>query len=227
MSSIGQPAVDRESVAEPESLRDLAVARSIQKARARAEHRTALLIDAALDLVAERGSLEFTVQEVVARAHLSLHAFYQLFEGKDALTEAVLEESLERGVLALRELVEAEHDPMGRLRAFVVGYYELATSSRQPMLGSGHAFRQLALHLSAVAPAKSWKTFRPLRVLAYELLRAAAAEHGVRSDLDIDLLAGFILLSVSTMTELAIDEPDQRWPDGEQLWQLVAQGVAS
>ena len=39
-----------------------------------AEHRTTLLIDAALDLVAERGSLEFTVQEVVARAQLSLHA---------------------------------------------------------------------------------------------------------------------------------------------------------
>ena len=93
------------------------------------------------------------------------------------------------------------------------------------MLGSGHAFRMLALHLSAVAPAKSWKTYRPLRVLAYELLRAAAAEHEVRSDLDIDRLAGFILLSVSAVTELAIDEPEQRWPDGEQLWQLVAQGV--
>jgi hypothetical protein len=132
---------------------------------------------------------------------------------------------LERGVLALRELVDQETEPIDRLRAFVVGYHDLATSSRQPMLGSGHAFRQLALHLSAVAPAKSWKTFRPLRVLAYELLRAAAHTDEVRTDLDIDLLAGFILLSVSSMTELAIDEPEQRWPDGGQLWQLIAQGV--
>jgi AcrR family transcriptional regulator len=225
VSSVGHPAFDREAVAEPESLRDLAVARSIQKARDRAEHRTTVLIDAALDLVAERGSLEFTVQEVVARAQLSLHAFYQLFEGKDSLIEAVLEESLERGVLALRDLVEEETEPIDRLRAFVIGYFELATSSGQPMLGSGHAFRMLALHLSAVAPAKSWKTYRPLRVLAYELLRAAAAEHEVRSDLDIDRLAGFILLSVSAVTELAIDEPEQRWPDGEQLWQLIARGV--
>lgn len=224
MSSLGEPALARD-LAEPESLRELAVARSIQKARDRAEHRTSLLIDAALDLVAERGSLEFTVQEVVARAQLSLHAFYQLFEGKEALTEAVLEESLERGVLALRELVDEETDPIDRLRAFVMGYFELATSSGQPMLGSGHAFRQLSLHLSAVAPAKSWKTFRPLRVLAYELLRAAAADESVRSDLDIDRLAGFILLSVSAVTELAIDEPDQRWPDAQQLWLLIAQGV--
>ena len=93
------------------------------------------------------------------------------------------------------------------------------------MLGTGHAFRLLAIHLSAVAPAKSWKTFRPLRVLAYELLRAAAGEDAVRSDLEIDLLAGFILSSVSSMTELAIDEPDHRWPDGDQLWQLIADGI--
>ena len=141
------------------------------------------------------------------------------------MTEAVLEESLERGVLALRELVDAEHEPIARLRAFVVGYHELALSSRQPVLGTGHAFRMLAIHLSAVAPAKSWKTFRPLRVLAYELLRAAVVEGELRTDLEIDLLAGFILSSVSTMTELAIDEADSRWPDGNQLWQLVAKGI--
>jgi AcrR family transcriptional regulator len=208
-----------------ETLRDLAVARSLHKARTRAEQRTTRFIDAALDLVAERGTLEFTVQDVVARAGLSVHAFYHLFESKEALSEAVLEESLERGVLALRELVDAEQAPMDRLRIFVVGYFDLATSSRQPTLGTGHAFRLLALHLSAVSPTKPWKAFRPLRVLAYELLRAAAAEHDIRTDLDLDLLAGFVLSSVSTMTELAIDEPDARWPDGEQLWQLIAGGI--
>jgi AcrR family transcriptional regulator len=225
VATLGHPRLDDEPDVEQETLRDLAVARSIGKARARAEERTTLLIDAALDLVAERGTLEFTVQEIVARAHLSAHAFYQLFESKEALTEAVLEESLERGVLALRELVDVEHEPIDRLRAFVVGYYDLATSSRQPMLGTGHAFRMLAIHLSAVAPAKSWKTFRPLRVLAYELLRDTAGEDAVRSDLEIDLLAGFILSTVSSMTELAIDESDHRWPDGEQLWQLIADGI--
>ena len=62
-------------------------------------------------------------------------------------------------------------------------------------------------------------------MLAYELLRATAGEDAVRSDLEIDLLAGFILSTVSSMTELAIDEPDHRWPDGEQLWQLIADGI--
>ena len=47
----------------------------------------------------------------------------------------------------------------------------------------------------------------------------------MRTDLDIDLLAGFVLLSMLTLTRLTIDEPEQRWPDGEQLWELIAQGV--
>ena len=208
-----------------QSRRDVVVERSIHKARARAEERTSLLIDAALDLVAERNSLEFTVQEVVDRTKLSLHAFYQLFESKDSLVEAVLEQSLERGVLILRERVERETQPIDRLRAFVVGYFELATQSRQPVFGSGQAFTEFSVHLDVAAPAKSWSAYRPLRILAYDLLRAAIDDGSIRSDLDTDFLAGFLLLSVRSVTELAIAGIGTASPTGEQLWQLVADGI--
>jgi AcrR family transcriptional regulator len=209
-----------------QSRRDVAVERSIHKARARAEERTSRLIDAALDLVAERNSLEFTVQEVVDRAKLSLHAFYQLFESKDRLVEAVLEQSLERGTQILRERVDRETVPIDRLRAFVVGYFELATQSRQPVLGSGSAFTEFAVHLDAAAPAKAWNAYRPLRILAYDLLRAAIDDGSIRSDLDTDLLAGFFLSSVRSVTEITIAGTSTATASGEQLWQLVAHGVA-
>lgn len=208
------------------SSRDVAVERSLQKARTRAEERTNLLIDATLDLVAERNSLEFTVSEVVDLTKLSLHAFYQLFESKDQLVEAVLEASLERGVAVLRDRVELETRPIDRLRAFVVGYFELATESRKPVLGSGHAFTAFSIHLDAAAPAKAWNAYRPLRVLAYDLLRAAIDDGSVRSDLDTDLLAAFFLSSVRTLTEITIAGAGAACPRGEQLWQLVADGVA-
>jgi AcrR family transcriptional regulator len=208
------------------SLRDVAVERSIEKARARAQERTTRLVDAGLDLVAERESLEFTLQEVVDRAHLSLHAFYQLFESKDALVEAVLEESLERGVAELRQRIDVEVLPLARLRAFVVGYYELATESRRPIFGSGAAFTIFSVHLDHAAPAKAWNAYRPLRVLAYELLRAAVDVGSVRADLDADLLATFLLSSVRTMTEMTIAGTGAAQPTGEELWQLVAGGVA-
>jgi AcrR family transcriptional regulator len=208
-----------------QSGRDVAVERSIQKARARAEERTARLIDATLDLVAERNSLEFTVQEVVDRTKLSLHAFYQLFESKDLLVEAALEESLVRGVLRLRELVDAQTRPIDRLRAFVVGYYDLATHSAQPVLGAGQAFSEFSVHLDMAAPVKAWNAYRPLRLLAYDLLRAAIDDGSIRSDLDADLLAAFLLLSVRTVTELTLAGTSTANPTGEQLWQLVAGGI--
>jgi AcrR family transcriptional regulator len=208
------------------SLRDVAVARSIEKARARAQERTTRFVDAALDLVAERESLEFTLQEVVDRARLSLHAFYQLFESKDALVEAVLEESLERGVTELRARIDVEVLPLARLRAFVVGYYELATESRQPIFGSGAAFTIFSVHLDHAAPSKAWGAYRPLRVLAYELLRAAIDDGSIRSDLDTDLLATFLLASVRTMTEMTIAGSGAAQPTGDELWRLVAEGMA-
>lgn len=209
------------------SLRDVAVERSIEKARARAQERTTRFVDAALDLVAERQSLEFTLQEVVERARLSLHAFYQLFESKDTLVETVLEASLERGVEELRTGIDAEVLPLARLRAFVVRYYELATESRRPMLGSGAAFTIFSVHLEHASPSKAWDAYRPLRVLAYELLRAAIADGTIRSDLDPDILATFLLSTVRTMTEMAIAGSGSAHPTGEELWQLVADGMTT
>jgi AcrR family transcriptional regulator len=211
----------------PGSPRDLAVARSTQKARERAEVRTSLLIDAALDLVAERESLEFTVQELVDRTKLSLHAFYQLFESKDILIEAVLEESLQRGVLVLRDIVAVETTPIDRLRAFVVAYFDLVTRSSQPLLGSGAAFQEFRVHLEVAAPAKSWDAYRPLRALMYDLLRAAVEDGSIRTDLGIDLVAGFVLSSMLSLTELAAAGTAHPWPTGDEFWLLVCGGIAA
>jgi len=209
-----------------QSLRDSAVERSIEKARARAQERSTRFVDAALELVVERESLEFTLQDVVDRARLSLHAFYQLFESKDALVEAVLEVSMERGVAELRPRIDAEQSSLAQLRAFVIGYFELATESVQPVFGSGVAFTMFSVHLDHAAPARLWGAYRPLRVLAYELLRAAADDGAIRTDVDTDVLATFLLSSVRSVTEMTIAGSGVAHTTGEQLWELVAGGVA-
>ena len=68
---------------------------------------------------------------------------------------------------------------------------------------------------------------RPLRVLAYELWRAAADDGSIRTDLDADLLATFLLSSVRTVTEITMAGTATLHPSGEQLWQLVADGVTT
>jgi hypothetical protein len=84
---------------------------------------------------------------------------------------------------------------------------------------------EFSVHLDFVAPAKAWDAYRPLRLLAYELLRAAIDDGSVRADLDPDLVAAFLLASVRTVTEITIAGTSTARPTGEQLWQLVADGV--
>jgi AcrR family transcriptional regulator len=65
------------------SWRQRAVSKSLSAARTRAEQRVQRLLDAAFELIDEKGSSEFTIQEVVDRSEQSLRGFYQYFEGKD------------------------------------------------------------------------------------------------------------------------------------------------
>ena len=74
--------------------RELAVARSLDPARARAEKRVQRFLDAALELMDSDSGKEFTVQEVVERSGQSLRSFYQYFAGKHELLLALFEEAV-------------------------------------------------------------------------------------------------------------------------------------
>jgi AcrR family transcriptional regulator len=69
--------------------RERAVSRSVHAARSRAEQRVQRFLDAAFELVDEKASTEFTIQEVVERSKQSLRAFYEYFDGKDELLLAM------------------------------------------------------------------------------------------------------------------------------------------
>ena len=105
--------------------RELAVARSLDPARVRAEARVQRFLDAALELMAEDPDKEFTVQEVVERSGQSLRSFYQYFAGKYELLLALFEESVRSTAEVLRAAVDEEDGPEARLHRFVIDYYEL------------------------------------------------------------------------------------------------------
>ena len=72
--------------------RERAVSRSLNAARSRAEQRVQRFLDAAFELIDEKGTTEFTIQEVVERSKQSLRGFYEYFAGKDELVLALFEE---------------------------------------------------------------------------------------------------------------------------------------
>ena len=51
-------------------------------------------LDAAFELIDEKGTTDFTIQEVIERSKQSLRAFYEYFDGKNELVLALFEETL-------------------------------------------------------------------------------------------------------------------------------------
>ena len=104
--------------------RHRAVSKSLSAARTRAEQRVQGLLDAAFDLIDERGTTQFTIKEVVDHSKQSLRGFYQYFDSKDELLFALLEEVIRESLKDLQSAVDSETKPLERLRAFTIRLHE-------------------------------------------------------------------------------------------------------
>jgi len=104
--------------------RQRAVARSLNSARSRAEQRIQRFLDAAFALMDEKGSTEFTIQEVIDRSKQSMRGFYQYFDGKDELLLALFEETVREATEDLRGVIGSKVDPLERLHDFTIRLHE-------------------------------------------------------------------------------------------------------
>src|SRR3954463_10169011 len=108
-------AVDTEEGDNEPQWRQRAVSRSLTAARSRAEQRIQRFLDAAFELIDEKGTTEFTIQEVIDRSKQSLRGFYQYFDGKDELILALFEETVRESIEDLGRVAESETEPLDRL----------------------------------------------------------------------------------------------------------------
>jgi AcrR family transcriptional regulator len=160
------------------SWRQRAVSKSLSAARRRAEQRVQRLLDAAFELIDEKGTAEFTIQEVVDRSGQSLRGFYQYFEGKDELLFALLEESIEEALADLREAVEAESEPLARLRAFTIRLHEWCEPiGAKPKRGSHNRLplSEFSMQLALKDPGRLAAVMAPVSRMLIELIEAATA----------------------------------------------------
>src|SRR5205807_1945497 len=131
-----------EDIKEP-AWRQRAVSRSLESARSRAEQRVQGFLDAAFSLIDEKGSTDFTIQEIIDRSGQSLRGFYQHFQGKDDLLLALFDETLREAADDLERVVDAESDPMARLHAFTVRLYEWCDPEERPRKRGSHNRRPI------------------------------------------------------------------------------------
>ena len=158
--------------------RQRAVSKSLSAARKRAEQRVQRLLDAAFALIDEKGSTEFTIQEVVDRSKQSLRGFYQYFEGKDELLFALLEESIEEALVDLREVTASESEPLARLRAFTIRLHEWCEPIGAKRKRGAHdrvPLSEFSMQLALKDPERLAAVMAPISRMVIELLEAAIA----------------------------------------------------
>lgn len=163
--------------------RQRAVSRSLSAARSRAEQRVQRLLTAAFELIDERGTSEFTIQEVVDRSKQSLRGFYQYFDGKDELLFALFEETIREAVADLREAADSETDPLERLRAFTIRLHEWCEPLGTRRKRGAHnrvPMSEFSLQLALKDPERVAVAIAPVSRMLVELLDAAAAAGAIR-----------------------------------------------
>jgi AcrR family transcriptional regulator len=163
--------------------RKRAVSRSLSAATSRAEQRVQRLLNAAFELIDEKGTSEFTIQEVVDRSKQSLRGFYQYFDGKDELLFALLEESTRESLEDLGQAVEAESEPLERLRAFTIRLHEWCEPLGARRKRGAHnriPMSEFSLQLALKDPERVTGVIAPISRMLIDLLDAAAAAGAIR-----------------------------------------------
>jgi len=216
------------------SWRELAVARSLDTARTRAENRVQRFMGAALELITPGSGKDFTVQEVVERSGQSLRSFYQHFEGKHELLLALFEESVTSTVQFLRERIADETDPLERLHRFVIEYYEACRPSPAGLPAKDNSppvMAEFAQQLLTQHPKEAAKAFVPIVSMFSELLDQASAAGGLRSDLPSKRVTGVVLEAIMfnafSSTISGASNKDTDASAAEELWDLFWRGIGA
>ena len=173
-SRIGAPV---SSPSEEPAWKQRAVERSIKTAKLRAAQRVQRFLDAAQAIITEKGSTDFTVQEVVDRSRQSLRSFYLQFDGKHELLLALFEDALSRAADQIRAATSGQADPLDQLKVAIELLFEL---SRPDPTAKRPLFTDFAPQLLISHPTEVRVAHAPLIALFAELMEDADAAGKLR-----------------------------------------------
>jgi AcrR family transcriptional regulator len=210
--------------------RERAVSRSLTAARSRAEQRVQRFLDAAFALIDEKGTTEFTIQEVVERSKQSLRGFYEYFAGKDELVLALFEESIREAGDDIQGAVDAHTDPLQRLRAFTLRLHEWCDPGETPRKRGTHnrrAISEFSMHLAVNNSHRIRAAIAPLSHLLLELIVAADAAGAIHV---ADARRATALVQQTVMNtwfgNRLVDDPKLRLT-AEETWEFCLHGLGN
>lgn len=163
--------------------------RSLDSARVQALARSGEFVHAALALLEEEGSVDFTVQDVVQRSGGSLRRFYQLFSSKDDLVLALFEELITQLVEHIPATVQAGAPPLVRLETCVRTLWDFIRGQDAPPAKIVRSMATLHNQLAATRPEGLRLAWDPLRQLISGIIADGVADGSVRSDIEVEQLS--------------------------------------
>ncbi|MBM3658644.1 MAG: TetR/AcrR family transcriptional regulator [Actinobacteria bacterium] len=214
---------DNES--EPE-WRQRAVSRSLTAARSRAEQRIQRFLDAAFELIDEKGTTEFTIQEVIDRSKQSLRGFYQYFDGKDELILALFEETVRESIEDYEQALEGVTDPLERLHVFVVRLHEWCDPQERKRGSHNRVpISEFATQLAVAHADRVNATQEPIYRMMLQLVEAAAAAGEIQVD-DTRRAASLVMQVVmfSWFGNRIVKNPRLKI-DSDHIWQFCLAGL--
>lgn len=202
-----------------------AVERSTKTARLRAEQRVERFLDAAQALIAERGTTDFTVQEVVDRSHQSLRSFYQHFNGKHELLLALFEDAMRRSADQIRAAAADQASPLDGLKVAVELLFELC---RPDPTVDRPLFSDFAPQLLISHPVEVRSAYVPMLTLYTELMTDAAEAGQVRLNLKPRRAAALTMQTAVFLARASgTNEVDAVHPvTAAEIWEFCARGFA-
>lgn len=203
-----------------------AVERSTRAAKLRAEQRVQRFLDAAQLIITEKGTTDFTVQEVVDRSRQSLRSFYQHFDGKHELLLALFEDALRRATDQIAAAATGHEDPVAALKTAVQLLFELSRpdpAARRPL------FTDFAPQLMLSHPAEVRRAHAPLLELLAELTGAAATAGQLRATLEPARAATLTMETVMFVANSSgtpgPGEGDRRPITADEIWDFCSRGI--
>nr|WP_220138953.1 TetR/AcrR family transcriptional regulator [Nocardia sp. GTS18] len=197
----------------------------MRSAKLRAEQRVQKFLDAAQAIITEKGSTDFTVQEVVDRSRQSLRSFYLQFDGKHELLLALFEDALNRTADQLAAAAEGKKTPLERLQVAVELLFELCRpdpTAQRPL------FTDFAPQLLVSHPAQVKVAHAPLLSLFTELMEEAEKAGEMRADLEPRRMAAVVMQTVMFTAQSAggSDEDGTHPITAGEIWNFCAYGFA-
>jgi AcrR family transcriptional regulator len=172
----------------------------------------ARLLDAALKLMAEKGMEGVAINEITEAADVGFGSFYNHFESKEALYEALVESVFEEFADALDNLVSDISDPAEGLSVSV--RHTLRRARREPLWGQfliREGSSKRALHHG----------------LGLRLLRDVEKGIAAKRFSATDPLVSFISVSGILLSSLAADQQFTSFPLGAQAAALTELGFSN